>query len=282
MKYIKMEENKLQTNKNIDEKSIKKTATAIVKYYNKHKLKRILLIGCNNELSSDYILSVIASILLKNGIEIHNVGLCTTSCLSYITQKDNYPLGVMITPSLGENNFTFINNTKLNCSFNQEFENLNQHSLRSKNNTFSKLKNFDNLKQDYVLFLKPFIKFNNQYLFNCIDNGTREIYKTLFKNQEIRNLDLEMFTAICIKKQKIGFYANYNDELYVILENGEICNGHQILKNLLHKSNNKPVDKHIEKKLLNSKDSIFAAIILANIIQLTKKPLKELIKDLKL
>ena len=79
MKYLERYNDIKTYNTNPNEKQIKKTATAIVGYYNKHKLKRILLIGCNNGFNSDYILSVIASILLKNGIEIHNIGLCSTS-----------------------------------------------------------------------------------------------------------------------------------------------------------------------------------------------------------
>ena len=50
------------------DKVVVKMAKALVKYYNKNKLKKEILIGNDSRISADFVMSKLASILLKNGI----------------------------------------------------------------------------------------------------------------------------------------------------------------------------------------------------------------------
>ena len=110
------------------------------------KLKRVLLVGNDTRISSDYILSTLASKLLCNGIEIHNIGRCSSPCLAFLTQKFNYPLGLMLSASHNPANYNglkFFNNLgeKVYDAFEEEFENLMNARTRLKNNSFAQLKN---------------------------------------------------------------------------------------------------------------------------------------------
>ena len=87
MKYFGTDGIRGLAHTDLNKKLLKKVSTAIVKYYNKNKLKKVLLVGNDSRISSSYILTEIGSILLKNGIKIDNLGMCSSPCLAYTTKK---------------------------------------------------------------------------------------------------------------------------------------------------------------------------------------------------
>jgi len=228
---------------------LNKAAKAIVLYYKKHKLKNVLLVGNDTRSSSDYIIVKLCATLLKNGIEIHNVGECSSPTLAYLTKKFNYPLGLMLSASHNPaeyNGLKFFNNygEKTNDEFEKNFEFLMDKKTQLPNNCFSQIKNVENLKEYYISHLKNHKKFKNSYILDCANGGTSVICKSVFPNIEKINFQpngvninknagcthLEMLKSLCIKKQKIGFaFDGDGDRVHVVDKDGSIITGDQII-----------------------------------------------------
>ncbi|MFQ6724565.1 MAG: phosphomannomutase, partial [Clostridia bacterium] len=83
----------------LTEKNIEDYAKRIVKYINKNGFSTAVIVGKDNRVSSDYILSILCKVLLKNGIDVNLIGLSTTPQLVYLTQKFKFDIGLMITAS---------------------------------------------------------------------------------------------------------------------------------------------------------------------------------------
>ena len=231
------------------EKIISKVAKAVVEYYHKNKLKKQILIGNDSRISADYILSKLATILLKNGIEIHNLSMCSSPCLAYTTKQFNFPLGLMISASHNPYEFNGIKfflptGEKANEEFEKEFELLMDKKIRLKNNEFKTIKNVECLQENYVNMLKNLKKFDFLCIFDCSNGGISEICKKIFKNHEIisakpngKNINencgsthVEKLKSLCIKKQKIGFaFDGDGDRICVVDKNGAILSGDEIL-----------------------------------------------------
>lgn len=165
MKYFGTDGIRGEIKKDLTDKLIDKVAKAIVLYYNKHKLKRVLLVGNDTRASSGYILARIEIKLLKNGIEIHNIGACSSPCLAYLTQKFAYPLGLMLSASHNPaeyNGLKFFNNfgEKVSDEFEEEFETFMDKNVSLKNNCFSNTKDVKYLIQTYISHLSKHKKFN--------------------------------------------------------------------------------------------------------------------------
>lgn len=249
MKYFGTDGIRGIVNKDLNKSLIKKVAVALVKYYNKFKLKKVLLVGNDSRISSDYILSEFACILLKNGIKIDNLGLCSSPCLAYVTKNFNYPLGLMISASHNPSEFNglkFFNSKgeKVNDEFESLIELLMAQKSKLPNNEFVTLNDVKPLQNRYISYLKSLINFNFECLFDCSNGGASEICKQVFSKQEIINYKpnglnindncgcthLEMLRSLCITKQKIGFaFDGDADRVHIISETGEIVKGDKIL-----------------------------------------------------
>lgn len=248
MKYFGTDGIRGVVNKDISNKLIKKVAHAIVRYF-KYLNKRILLIGNDSRKSSDYIISLLQSVLLKNGIEIHNLGVCSSPCLAYTTKKFNYSLGLMISASHNPheyNGFKFFNTNgeKVDDEFELKFEELMDKKPLKNSYLFASLYNVENLKHDYINNLKKLIKFNLPCIFDCANGSTSYICKQLFPKQEKINISpngnninlnagsthLEMLRELCIKNQKTGFaFDGDGDRVHIIDKDGSIISGDEIL-----------------------------------------------------
>ena len=348
MKYFGTDGIRGEIKKDLSDKIIDKAGKAIVLYFQKHKLKKVLLVGNDTRASSDYILSKLSTKLLQNGIEIHNLGSCSSPCLAFLTQKFNYPLGLMLSASHNPkeyNGLKFFNNLgeKTSDEFEKEFEILMDKKTSLKNNYFSKLKNVENLKNDYINHLKKRIKFNFSCILDCANGGTSEICKAVFTKIEKINVNpngdninenagcthLEMLRSLCVRKQKIGFaFDGDGDRVHLIDKDGTIITGDKILfilskfyqnlgdvcvgtiytntgleialrnrkitlkrsdvgdKNVyqlmkLEKSALGGEDSGhiILKPFMNTGDGVLIAITLANVLQLSKLSLKELLAN---
>jgi len=232
----------------INERLLKKIAKAIVCFYNKNKLKPILLVGNDTRISSDYILTVLNTILLKHGVETHNLGECSSPCLAYLTKKHHYPLGLMISASHNPkeyNGLKFFNSNgeKVNDSWEEEFEKYMElkKSLPIK---FTTPKNVHSLKNDYMNFLKSNIKNKSDFIFDCANGGVSEIVKQVFPKCEIINANpngeninlnsgctnIDFLKRLCQQNKKIGFaFDGDGDRISVVDSDGEIYDGDKIL-----------------------------------------------------
>ena len=331
----------------LSEKLLKKVAKAIVLCLKKEKSTK-LLVGNDSRITSDYMLSVLSNILLKNGIEIHNVGLCSSPCLAFLTKKHNYPLSLMLSASHNPaeyNGLKFFNSKgeKVSDTFEEKFEILMDKKCKLKNNSFTISKNVECLKNDYLNHLKTLINFSFPCIFDCANGGTSDIVKQLFPKQEKINIKptgkninldagcthIEMLRKLCVEKQKIGFaFDGDGDRIHMIDKEGNVISGDKILYILsqffTNKSNicvgtiytnsgleesllkrqiklkrsavgDKNVYKHmiesnsnlggedsghiILKDLTNTGDGVLIAIVLANILQISKKSIKELLEN---
>ncbi len=249
MKYFGTDGIRGKTNENLNLKTLNKVSKAIVLYYNTTKSKRILLVGNDSRISSDYILSVLCSKLLKNGIEVHNVGLCSSPCLAYLTQKHSYPLSLMLSASHNPSEYNGLkffnsNGEKTNDEFEEKFEILMDKHINLKNNQFSTLKNKECLKQDYITYLKSIKKFHYPIILDCANGGTSEIAQHIFKNCEKINSNpngsnintnagcthIDTLKSLCIKKQKIGFaFDGDGDRIHIVDTDGTVLTGDKIL-----------------------------------------------------
>ncbi len=233
----------------LNEKIIKKMAKALVKFYEINKINKVLLVGNDSRISSDYILSNICSVLLKYGIEVHNLGVCSSPCLAYISREFNYPLAMMISASHNPseyNGIKFFNclGEKIDEQTEQALENLMDKPLRLKKTSFALLKNVEELKNKYVNFLKSLIKFKTPCIFDCAFGGVSEICKLTFpKSKKIncrpngQNINsnagcthIEMLKQFCIQERKIGFaFDGDADRVLAVSETGNIIDGDKIL-----------------------------------------------------
>lgn len=231
-------------NKNI----ILKIANGIVGFFKKHKLPKLLLVGNDTRASSDYILSLIAGKLLACGIQIDNLGECSSPCLAFLTKKFNYPLGMMISASHNPQEFNgikFFNTAgeKISEQTEDELESFMDKHHRTKLE-FAKLKNKENLKQTYVNHLRQHQLFDVPCLFDCAFGGTSQICHSVFGKNKIFNAQpngqninlncgcthIEMLRARCIAEHKIGFaFDGDGDRVLAVSATGEVVDGDKIL-----------------------------------------------------
>ena len=227
---------------------INKVGKALVKFYDTHKLKRVLLVGNDSRISSDWILSIMQSTLLKHGIEVHNIGVCTSPALAYLTHKFGYPLSMMISASHNPheyNGIKFFNELgeKISEQVEQEIERFMDKKFSFKIN-YATAKNKENLKAEYIKFLKSIKKSNLPCVIDCAFGGASEIAKFVFPTNKIinqrhdgKNINLnagcthiEFLRSICSREHKIGFaFDGDADRLIAVDEAGEIFDGDKIL-----------------------------------------------------
>ena len=248
MKYFGTDGIRGVVNKTLNNRIIKKVANALVRFY-KDKSKKILLVGNDSRISSDYILSVLATALLKQGIEIHNIGLCSSPCLAFLTKKFNYPLSLMLSASHNPseyNGIKFFNSygEKVDDKFEINFEHLMDMRPLKCCNKFSKIICLEHLKETYINFLRSLKRSNLPCIIDCANSGASEIIRRVYLKSQIINSNpnseninlnagcthIDNLRLMCAKNRKIGFALDGDaDRLIVVDELGRIIDGDKIL-----------------------------------------------------
>ncbi len=233
----------------INKRLIEKIAKAVVCFFKKFKLKKVLLIGQDSRISSDYILSVFSSILLTNGIEIENIGICSSPCIAYLAKKFDYPLAMMISASHNTseyNGIKFFNSLGEKISEKTELilENFIDHNHYKNSNEFSRLIDASNLKNFYIAFLKSIKHFDFPIIIDCANGGATDICKSVFNKSKLINnhpngsninanagcTNIEFLRSLCLKEQKIGIALDGDaDRINIVDERGNIVAGDKIL-----------------------------------------------------
>lgn len=248
MKYFGTDGIRGIANKSLNKNLIIKVANAIVRFFS-DKTKKVLLVGNDSRISSDYILSILETVLLKNGIEVQNVGVCSSPCLAYLTKKYNYPLSLMLSASHNPseyNGIKFFNSQgeKVDDKFEQNFELfMDMRPLKCKN-IYRKSISVEHLKEDYINYLKSLKKTNLPCIIDCANGGASEIVKRVFSKTKIigaypngENINfnsgcthIENLRLMCIKNRLVGFALDGDaDRLIVVDEFGNIIDGDKIL-----------------------------------------------------
>lgn len=233
----------------LNEQLIKKLGKALVRFYKTHNLPSKLIVGNDSRISSDYILAVLQTILLKSGIEIHNIGACSSPCLAFLTRKHKFPLGLMISASHNPkeyNGLKFFNilGEKVADCFEQEIETFIDKPYKPPITQFATIKNAENLKADYVSMLKSLKKAEYPCILDCAYGGASEIAKQVFKSTKIINATpngeninvnagcthIEGLASLCQQKGLIGFaFDGDADRVIAVDQTGKILDGDKIL-----------------------------------------------------
>lgn len=233
----------------LNESLIRKVARGIVLYFNKNpSLKRQILVGNDGRISANYILSLMCGILLKNGIEVHSIGICTSPALAFITKKFVYPLGIMLSASHNSyeyNGIKFFNSAgeKTDDNFEIKFEQLMDLKTQLKNKNYAYFKHEERLMDSYYFYLKEFT-ICTDVIFDCACGGAAKIIKNILPKCKTINADLtgtninscsgcthpDRLIMECINNQKIGFaFDGDADRILVVDKNGNCYDGDAVL-----------------------------------------------------
>ena len=158
-------------------------------YYIKENYQDKCMVGHDNRLSSESLNKVVIETLLSSGIDVIDIGLCTTPMLNYASIVNNMPYGIMITAS---HNKATDNGLKL---FGENFLHIRQNELERLYKMIKEgletegsgtLKKID-IKDDYVGMLVSKFKQNNKKVVIDCGNGTasvfvKDIFSKIFPN----------------------------------------------------------------------------------------------------
>ena len=237
-----------EINKTLTSKLLKQIAKAVVFFFNKHKLPKVLLVGNDGRESGNYILAIMQTIFLKNGIETHNIEECSSPCLAYTTHKFGYPLGMMISASHNPyqyNGIKFFNckGEKISEQTEQELESYMNKRLRF-SYIYARARNKSELKQNYINYLKLQNNSNIPCIIDCAYGGTTQIVKQVFLktktindtpngtniNKNAGSTKPEMLKKICQQENKIGFALDGDgDRIVMVCADGQLITGDKIL-----------------------------------------------------
>lgn len=249
MKYFGTDGIRGLVDKKFNKTLLNKIGKSIIKFYTLKNFKKVLIIGNDGRDSCDYILTGIQETLIKHGMEIHNIGLCSTPCLAYITKKYNYPLGIMISAS--HNNYEYNGIKFFNSDgekFSTEDELLMEQYMDSPLNisafNYGHIKDYQHLKQAYITNLKMLLKCQTDSIFDCSNGGSSKIVSKIFYNNLIisnkpngKNINencgcthIEQLQSLCKKLQKNGFaFDGDADRVIAVDKDGSILDGNKIL-----------------------------------------------------
>ena len=243
---------------NLNTRLIRKVARALALYF-RDKKNKVLLVGNDSRSSSDFILSTIESIVLRAGIMVENLGVCSSPCLAYLAKKENYPLAMMISASHNSSEYNGIkffnsNGEKVGDKFEEEFEILMDKKFYNKKSEYAFVVDVSHKKSEYIEFLKSKKISNYPCIVDCAYGGTSSIAKAVFNHQKIINArptgtninlncgctHVELLKRQCIMEQKIGIAVDGDgDRVILISKSGEEISGDKILfllsKFYLHK-----------------------------------------------
>lgn len=227
---------------------INKIAVGIVNFFKQNNFENKIVVGNDGRNSSDYIFSILAETLLKHGIDVYNIKLCSSPCLAFVTKQFNFPLGVMISASHNPKEY---NGIKFFNSFGEKMcddDEINFEKCMGKRIsspiTYSKIFEAEKFKHKYVEYLKRLKSFDFKCIFDCANGGSSQICKQVFAGQQIinTNTDLnkinencgathpELLKSICMKKGVLGFaFDGDADRICVVTPNGDILDGDDLL-----------------------------------------------------
>lgn len=248
MKYFGTDGIRSIIGKTINYNFLKKLGKAIVCYYKKHNFSSQIIIGNDSRSSGSWISSVLQSVLLRHGIECYDIGICSSPCLAFLTQKNKFPVGVMISAS---HNPAEYNGIKFFDSFgkkvDEEFE-LEMESYIEKPFTppikYVKSHPAWRLKNDYIIWLKQLKKVNYPCLIDCSNGGGSDIARAVFPSTKLINhtprgdninknsgcTHIENLANLCKQKKLVGFaFDGDADRVIAVDPFGEIIDGDKIL-----------------------------------------------------
>lgn len=249
MKYFGTDGIRGVAGKDLSSKFLKKLALGLVRFYKEKNLERVLLVGNDSRISSDFILSNIESVLLEYGIKVHDVGICSSPCLAYLTKKYKYPLSMMISASHNPYEYNGVkffnaNGEKISEKSELMIEHLIEKTSKPRLRQFAVRKYLDNIKTDYIDYLKSLIHFDLPIIIDCACGGASEICKRVFHHQHIVNskmngynincnsgcTDISFLRSICIKENKVGIAVDGDaDRVIIVDKNGDCIDGDEIL-----------------------------------------------------
>ncbi len=134
--------------------------------------------------------------ILGEGINADTIGIASTPCVSFLTKKHGYTLGIMITASHNSPEYNGIkvfdtNGLKINYKEEKQIEkivyNLDNISYESFDK-IGKTENKDYLIESYISFLKNMIgteKLSKKICFDCANGATGRILQKLFGSKFI-------------------------------------------------------------------------------------------------
>lgn len=194
--------------KDLSENSIKAYARRVVEYIRKNKLTHRILLAKDGRVSSDYMASVLESVLLKNGVNVDILGVATAPCLVYLTNKFKYDIGIMISAPNKTSEFNGIR------AYLGKTESVKQVAHR-----FGNCKSVENLNELYVRKLKNELKCRNKYIFDCGNGASVDIVRKIFPRQKLIGDDcsgayindsfgikhIQTLANLCKKSAMVGF-----------------------------------------------------------------------------
>lgn len=218
--------------KDLSENHIKATIKDIIKFINKNKLPRKVLVAKDNRQSGDYIVALIQSILLKSGIDVDLMGITTTPCMVYTANKFKYSVGIMVTaPKF------------------KQYNGLKTYFLASENglashNKYGKSKEVHETTEFYIRKLKNELKCKNKYIFDCANGVSVDMVRRLFPRHKIIGDDqtgeyindcfgmkhIQTLSNLCKKTAMVGFAFNEDGRgVIAVDESGKIIDSNQIV-----------------------------------------------------
>lgn len=171
--------------------------------------KKICVVGHDNRISSPILFKALIEGILKTGIDVISLGLCTTPMYYYACIKLKIYSGVMVTASHNpkdDNGFKFAFDEKGNCK-GQEIQDFLNYILK-KDFTYGNglLEEYD-ITPDYIELFKNNLTFGNRRVKVVIDpgNGTTSIIAK--KIYEMYPIEL-----VCINNTSDGNFPNHHPD----------------------------------------------------------------------
>ncbi len=161
--------------------------------------KRVCVIGQDNRSSSEALTANLVKGLLESGVDVINLGLCTTPMFIYATLKTNTIFGIMVTASHNPKEYNGFKFTFDNLGFarGKQIYTFRDYTLAQKFLSGQGKETKLDIFPYYKSFIKENIKMGNKKLKVVIDpgNGTTSLFAKEI-HQEFKNLDIIMINDI--------------------------------------------------------------------------------------
>ena len=179
------------------------------------KLKKNMkvIIGRDNRPSGNTILLAVSIGLMLGGASVVDVGVSTTPCISYLTNKLNFDYGVEISASHNPANYNGIKifdsfGEKIDCICEKQIEDNLDKILFEDFNNIGKVTYCPKLKEQYISFLLKFLShFDKKIAIDCANGSATKFVKKIFKNNK-KVLFMGTGTGKCINKSVGATNAN--------------------------------------------------------------------------